>query len=512
MRSRRASQLPSLLASWPPSFLANRIRFFWIRYYTYVISISISILALLLALFLQTGRVPSMKPLALPLLLTACAAMGTALIDVLSAGDPWSYWARITLVTAVGILSARAGLLFLFDWGLKRRMGISTPQLIRDVAALIVYLTLAVVLLRTLGVEVTGLIATSAVLTVVIGLAFQQTLGNLLAGLALAWEQRLPDGSWIEIEGQVAQIEESGWRSMLVRTRLGDRVLIPNSDVAAARVALLSGGGRPVAVPVQIGLSYAIPPDKVKRLLFEVAIDTPDVLQDPPPTILTKEFADSSIQYECRLWTRVPWYRVNLTDAFLTQTHAALAREGMEIPFPQRTLHRPRPVQDPDLPARRLEHLGRAQLFSGIPVEVLETVAEYSRLLRYAPGEAVVHEGDISDALFLVVSGEAVVRVGGQEISRVHPTEIFGEGAFLTGNPRAATVRAAKDPLEVIQISKTALGTLLEQHPDLTDKLAQRIAERQLEGETLRDESGAVVSPQGLVAQLRRTLSRLVGG
>lgn len=481
-------------------------------YYIQVISISISVLALLAVLFIRAGRVPSMKPLALPLMLTAGAALAAGAVEGFGMGEPWSRWAMNSLIAAVGILGARALLLLLFDWALERRMGISSPQLVRDVAALIVYLTLAVVLLRNLGVEVTGLIATSAVLTVVIGLAFQQTLGNLLAGLSLAWEQRLPDGSWIEIEEQVAQIEQSGWRSMLVRTRLGDRVLIPNADVAAARVALLSGGGRPVAVPVRLGLSYSIPPDAAKKVLFEVAVDTPDVLQNPPPTILATEFADSSINYECRLWTRVPWYRVNITDAFLTRAHAALARNAMEIPFPQRTLHRARQKPTPDSPSLRLEHLNRALLFSGIPSEALETVAEYSRLLRFAPGEAVVHEGDVSDCLFLTVTGEAVVKVDGNEVSRIHPTEIFGEVAFLTGNPRAATVRAGEHPLKVLEISKKALGNLLEQHPNLTEKLAQRIAEHQLEGETLRDETGALVSPQGLVAQLRQTLSRFVGG
>ena len=124
----------------------------------------------------------------------------------------------------------------------------------------------------------------------------------------------------------------------------------------------------------------------------------------------------------------------------------------------------------------------------------------------------MVHQGDVSDALFLIVSGEAVVRRGGREVSRVHPKEIFGEGAFLTGNPRSATVRAAEHPLEVIKINKTTLANLLEQHPEITEKLAKRLAERQLEGETLRDESGSVVNPRGLVAQLRRTLSRFVGG
>lgn len=350
-----------------------------------MISLISSIVALGLALYLRAGRTPFLKPLSLPLLLTAIASLLLSLTNSLGIGEPWTQRVTIALITSVGFLAARGLLLLFFDWILERRMGISAPQLIRDVAALIVYLVLAVTLLRFLGVEVTGLIATSAVVTVVIGLAFQQTLGNLLAGLALAWEQRLPDGSWIDIEGSVAQIEQSGWRSMLVRTRLGDRVLIPNSDVAAARVALLSGGGRPVAVPIHVGLSYSTPPDAAKRVLFEVAIDTPDVLDDPPPDILTTEFSDSSITYECRLWTRVPWYRTNIRDAFLTRSHAALARNGMEIPFPQRTLHRAARKVDLESPSTSMETLGQAWLFSGIPEDALQTVAEYSKIFRFAP-------------------------------------------------------------------------------------------------------------------------------
>ncbi len=144
-----------------------------------MISLFGSTVALGLALYLRAGRTPSLKPLSLPLLLTAIASLVLSLTNSLGIGEPWTQRATTALIASIGFLSARGLLLFFFDWILERRMGISAPQLIRDVAALILYLALAVTLLRFLGVEVTGLIATSAVVTVVIGLAFQQTLGEL---------------------------------------------------------------------------------------------------------------------------------------------------------------------------------------------------------------------------------------------------------------------------------------------------------------------------------------------
>lgn len=474
--------------------------------------LAIATVSLLLAIALRTGRSQRLETLTLPLGLTALAALTQSAVLFLSENPVLHHWAMIGLILAVGFLTVRAALLLLFDWGLERRMGITVPQLIRDVTSLVVYLTLGAVLLHTLGVEVTGLIATSAVVTVVVGLAFQQTLGNLLAGLALAWEQRLPTGSWIDFNDQVVRIEESGWRSILLRTRLGDRILVPNADVAAAQVILLSGGKRPVAVPIRLGMSYSVPPDEAKRILFDVATDTPQVLHDPSPKILTVEFGDSSILYECRLWTRAPWQRNEITDVFLTRAFAALARHGLEIPFPQLTLHRAPAQAVSDLHRRRLEGLVGAELFAGLPEEALDAVARHCTIQRFAPGEAVVHQGDESNALFVVVSGEAIVRHDGREVSSIGAAEVFGEGAFLTGNPRAATVRAGREPLEVLEISKQSLGSLFEHHPELAENLAERLAERRLEGEMMRDESGAVVSPQGLVAQLKRTLSRLVGG
>lgn len=472
---------------------------------------TLAIVSLIVVLVLRVERLKSLRPLSLPLLLTAVAALAHLLANTVLDDPVLNRSTDVALVLAIGFLVARASLLLLFDWVIVRRMGVSTPRLVREVVALLVYLVLAGILLRNLGVEVTSLIATSAVITVVVGLALQQSLGNLLAGLALAWEQRLNPGTWIEMDGQVSLIEETGWRSLVARTRLGDRILVPNSDVAAARVAILGSGNRPVAVPVRLGVAYGVPPDLAKQVFADVASDLPGVVSEPAPRILTVEFADSAVVYECRLWTHTPWRRDDFTDLFLTRAHAALARAGMEIPFPQRTLHRASRPEPRDTLEHRQRALAAGELFSEVPEDALEALSANSRLRRYAPGEAVVRTDEVSTALYLVASGSAVVEQRGREVATVEVGDFFGEMAFLSGSRRNATVRAGDAPLEVVEVDDVSLRSLLENHTELADHLAEKMAARELHGETLRDESGAIVSPAGMVVQIKKQLLRIVG-
>lgn len=467
--------------------------------------------ALIIALVLRAEPLRRLRPLTLPLVLTGVAALAHLVAANLGADEALTRWTQVLLVLALGFLVARGCLLLVFDWVLVRRMGVTPPRLMREVVALLAYLVLAAVILRSMDVDLGGLITTSAVITVVVGLALQQTLGNLLAGLALAWEQRLKIGTWVEMDGEVGIIEQTGWRSLVARTRLGERMLVPNSDVAAARVTILGSGEYPAAVAVRLGVAYGVPPDTVKEVFLRVATDIPGVLANPAPKILTSDFADSAITYECRLWTMTPWCRDDLTDEFLTRAHAALARADMEIPFPQRTLHRPRPQKIIDTVERRQAALTTSEVFGELPEAAILTLAENSRLRRFAPRETVVRTGDESTALYLVAAGEVVVELKGREIACVGKGDFFGEMAFLTGDLRAATVRTSTSPVEVIEIDQSSLRSLLEEHADLADQLAEKMAARRLHGEELRDETGALISPAGLVAQFRKHFLKIVG-
>ena len=427
-------------------------------------------------------------------------------------GERWELWSGVAVLLALGYLLAKLALLVVFEWLLAQRMRVVVPRLARDVIALLLYVLVAATVLRYgLDMNVGGLLAGTAVVTVVVGFALQETLGALLAGLALAWEQRFEAGNWVEVDGIVGEVQELGWRSLVLRTRLGEQVLIPNSQVARARARLYGEGEQAIAVPVHLGVAYGVPPHAVKELLQGVAADIPLVLAEPAPQILVREFAESAVQYECRLWTHEPWLAADLTDTFLTRAHAALARAGMEIPFPQRSVRlvADRPAEDPE----RMSHdaLASCTLFAGLAEDAVALLAATARRQVFAPGEAVVREGEASRALYVVARGEAIVVHAGQEVARVGEGEVFGEMAFLSGAPRAATVRAGA-ALSVVEVDSRALGALLVERRELAEELANRMAARQQELAAREAMAGETVHPKGLATFLLERLLRLVGG
>ena len=110
-----------------------------------------------------------------------------------------------------------------------------------------------------------------------------------------------------------------------------------------------------------------------------------------------------------------------------------------------------------------------------------------------------------------MAAGRAAVEQHGRDIATLETGDFFGETAFLSGSPRTATVRALDGPVEVVEINEGALRPLLEDHPELAGQLAEKMATRQLEGQDLRDETGALISPRGLVNQFRQHLLKIIG-
>ena len=386
------------------------------------------------------------------------------------------------------------------------------PRLARDVVALLLYvLVVATVLRYGLDMNVGGLLAGTAVVTVVVGFALQETLGALLAGLALAWEQRLEAGAWVEIDGIVGEVEELGWRSLVLRTRLGERVLIPNSQVARARTHLYGEGEQPVAVPVRLGVAYGAAPLRGQGGAPACGCRLSSCSPTPAPQILVREFADSAVVYECRLWTQEPWQAADLIDAFLTRAHAALARAGMEIPFPQRSVHlvAARLAADPVRMSR--DALAAARSSPACPTTRLRCwqaphAGRCSRPARRSCGRGGVARAVRRGARR---GRRAARRRGGRPRGR-------GRGVRRDGVPLRG---AAQQPrcgrsarLRSSRWTAARSARAAREHRELAEELANRMASRQQELAAREAMAGAAATPKGLASFLLERLLRLVGG
>ena len=368
------------------------------------------------------------------------------------------------------------------DW--RGRM----PKLIKDIArGVILVIGLGLVLKFVWNEPLTGLFATLGVTSIVLGFALQETLGNLIAGVAVLFERPFQIGDWIQVGDTQGKVHEINWRSVRVRTRALDLVVIPHSSIAKEKLINYSSPTLAHAEYPVVGFSYDDPPNKVKRILQRIALNTPGIVPDPPPEVRVVNYAAYTIDYQVRFvledYDRLPAIR----DGFMTQVWYAARRNGLTIPFPIQTSYEYRMPRQ-NAPARLLDPKAALQnvpVFVPLDRDELEELARDAVVQQFGKGERIVHQGDPGDALYVITEGAAIVTLAGEagaekEVARVGRGEFFGEMALLTGEARSASVTAVED-LEVLAIYKEALGSLLQRRPKLAEEIAE-IAEARRQG------------------------------
>jgi small-conductance mechanosensitive channel len=173
-------------------------------------------------------------------------------------------------------------------------------RLYADLASGLIYILAVVGIVGTVFKEpVSTFLATSGVLAIVLGLALQNTLGDVLAGLAINIERPFGAGDWItltdEVSGQVMQVK---WRATRLRTRARDMVVIPNSVITKGIVTNHSRPKGPHRCTIRLRVDLAVAPSRVIEALNAAAKDSPDVARGTAPQAFAREFSDSLVDYE----------------------------------------------------------------------------------------------------------------------------------------------------------------------------------------------------------------------
>jgi small-conductance mechanosensitive channel/CRP-like cAMP-binding protein len=402
---------------------------------------------------------------------------------------------RALMILAVFFLAlsvARTSFLLLVDYVLGRRSEHALPRIIRDILQGLIYLAAGFVTLRAAGVELGGLLATSALLTAVIGLSLQETLGNMFAGLAIQMQRPFEVGDWIQFDADpenVGRVIEINWRATKVYTLEQVEVIVPNGTLAKVPIRNYTKPSPVMRRSVYVQAGYDTPPARVHQVIRDAIVGVPGVLTSPPTTIVTRAFMDSGVEYWVRFFTDRFAERDVISGAVQDRIWYAFNREGIEIPFPIRMVHMhdaaaQKHQQREERHARRDKILRCVDFLAALPKEAFELLASKSRVRRYAEGEVIIRQGDPGDELFIIDHGEVSIHHTTNEteveLARLHPHEFFGEMSLTTGEVRTATARAST-AAELLVVDQSALRAVLQQSPELASTISEVVASRQSE-------------------------------
>ena len=294
------------------------------------ILIGLALVAVLLGLRLATRRFRLPPP---PLLLPLAAVLLWCLLGntVRPAGLQW--------LGAVDELATAYALIALLAWltlECPEALGWWRPvaKILRDLLSLgLSALATVLVLQRLANLNLVGLVTTSAVLTAVIGLAAQESLKDLFAGIELQVDPPFREGDWISVGEESGTVESLHLMSTRLRRTDGSTVNLPNNTVADNPMKRFNQY-EPVGDRFRLSLGYEIPPARARQLLLRVMADNPLVLQEPPPEVWVSAYDDSQVRYELLAYQQgaSEGARLRLRSGLLEQIWYALERQGWEFP------------------------------------------------------------------------------------------------------------------------------------------------------------------------------------
>lgn len=221
-----------------------------------------------------------------------------------------------------------------------------TQGFVRALLRLAVLVLGALVLLDTLRISITPLLASLGVGGLAVGLALQGTLSNLFAGVQLISTQPIRVGDFIKIQsGEEGYVTEIGWRATRIRMLTNSMVVVPNSKLADSVIINYDLPERELTVPVQAGVSYASDLSHVERVTLEVAAEIQQTVEgavrDFAPALRYHTFDSSSINFTVALRARHFADQHLMKHEFIKRLHARYKQEAIVIPWPIRTLDVP---------------------------------------------------------------------------------------------------------------------------------------------------------------------------
>lgn len=360
-------------------------------------------------------------------------------------------------VSATVFASAPAG-----SW--RRRM----PSIFIDVARFaIIAVGVAMIFAYVWGANVGGLFTALGISSIVLGLTLQNSVGQIISGLLLLFEQPFQMGDWVETSSAKGRVTEVNWRATHINTGSGLEI-IPNSVLAGQAFANLSrpAGGHTITIATKFSGSDA--PDAVCALLTTVAGNLPHLHPDDHPIAS----ATSSTEYSLTIPVSSPADDIEARSTFQRWLWYASRRAG---------LHLDGLDDDFSTPARRVDALRKIAPVLKASNSELEGLLPSATVTRFGADELMQRSGEIPTGMSFIIKGRVRLVVMGKDggilpVATLHEGDFIGQTA-LTREPVTGSSFAIGE-VTVLQMPRDTLEHLVFRKPELLQDLSQAIDER----------------------------------
>jgi len=417
-----------------------------------------------------------------------------------------NYLIHIGFWLATALLFNRLLKIFLWEGIANRSLKGNVPKLLIDITTLLVYIiSITIIIGYVFKQPLTGLWATSGIVAIIIGFALRNIILDIFTGLAINIERPYNIGDWIEIhqrtreQNVTGQVLEINWRATRLRTEKDTIVIIPNNVMGTLLVTNYWKSGSETRQEAVFCIDYSVPSERVKRVLLAAAtevLNQPGFVNRQPPEIFIRKTTYVGIEYEIRYWINA-WQKIGPAQALHHVNTAVLNHlrtAGISLAYPKQDIYHqgmPKRHFDAASLSDRKNIITVVDLFSHLPPEEIEYLANHLHYCNFRSGEQIVKTGDRGDSMFILVEGLADVLIPEKgkmvKISQLYPGQFFGEMSLLTGETRSADVIAATD-LVVYQLKSDDLIKTFHDNPGFVEKISQIIVDRKYQNvERLRE-------------------------
>ena len=369
---------------------------------------------------------------------------------------------------------------------------LAVPRILSEFLLALLLIIYALFRLSAVGVNLAGVVTTSAVITGALAFSAQAMLGNLWAGISLQIENTVRLGDWVKVGSEVGQVVSIRWRSMAIATNNNETIVIPNTVLMNDKVVVLGRRGDEKAhwrrwISFQVDYDY--PPARVCAVVTD-ALQRAEILnvaRDPQPMCLCDKFDESGAEYVAVYQLLDPKREWPTKSDVLLHVYAALERANMPIPYPRQVIEI---LRDRQRDRKRIDELRKRAVLDEVELFAPLTSAEKDALARqlqatpYVSDDVICREGEPATSLYILAQGRVhVVREaapGGarHRFATIEAPAYFGEMGLLLGSPRGATVLAAGDVM-CYQIDKRGFDAIIKARPEIATAISEVLAKRQ---------------------------------